>query len=92
MKMPYITNCTCDDHQLNLIGCDCDHNGPARIVKTFADLEAEAAEAFFAAEIEREQAEIAYFEEKREKDLAALNFDDAPENFAEWALQAAKHQ
>lgn len=91
--MTYTTNCTCDAHQLQLVGCECDNNGPARTIKTFADLEAEAADIFFAAEAQREQAEITFHETKRAKwEAEIMSWGNAREDFAEYTIEAAKHQ
>jgi hypothetical protein len=92
--MSYTTKCTCDAHQLQLVGCECDNNGPERTVKTFADLEAEPAyEAFFAAEAQRDLDEVAYHEAKRaEYEAGLMSWGDAREDFAECTIEAAKHQ
>ena len=91
--MAYTTNCTCDAHQLELIGCDCSNNGPTRTIKTFEELREEADDAFYTAEYERHEAEIAYHENKlAEYEAGLMSWGNAREDFAEYTIEAANHQ
>lgn len=91
--MAYSTHCTCTDQQLHLVGCDCDHTGPAKIVKTFAEIEAEAEQAHLEMLAADEAAEIAYWDAQFAAETAAYaEIADAREDFAEWTLAAAKYQ
>jgi hypothetical protein len=93
--MAYTTRCICDDHQIAYVGCDCDHTGPERVVKTEADLVEEAAQAYLAQLDRDEKAMIAYFEAEEAKESAKWGgafLKDAREDFAEYTLNAARHQ
>jgi hypothetical protein len=94
--MPYTTRCTCSDQHLALIGCDCRNDGPERTVLTYAEEDAQRIAEHEAAWLKQEQdrtnAEAAYHEAQFAKLHDGAAFTDAPEDFADYTLKAARHQ
>jgi hypothetical protein len=87
----YITRCTCTEAQLTFVGCDCDHTGPEKIVKSFDELAAEQEQAHLAYLADEAAKEIAYWDAQ----FAAAQNDgyvDPREDYADWSLKAAKYQ
>ncbi len=89
--MAYTTRCTCTEAQLNLVGCDCDHTGPEKIVKTYEDIAAEAEQAYFKHLADEEAKEAAYWDAQFAADQIDT-FVDAREDYQDWAIKAAKFQ
>jgi hypothetical protein len=91
--MSYITRCTCTEVQLNLVGCDCDHTGPEKVVKTFEEIAAEEEQAHLKFLAEEEAKEVAYWDAQFAAEYAAEEAHyQHREDYAEWVLEAAKHQ
>jgi hypothetical protein len=92
----HTTRCTCTEAQLTFVGCDCDHTGPEKIVKSFDELAAEQEQAHFAHLADEEAKEIAYWDAQfAAAQFAAAQTDgyvDPREDYAEWTFKAAKYQ
>jgi hypothetical protein len=87
----FTTRCTCTETQLAFVGCDCDHTGPEKIVKSFDELAAEQEQAHLQYLADEEAKEIAYWDAQF---VAAQidNYVDPREDYADWARKAAKYQ
>jgi hypothetical protein len=90
--MAYITRCTCTEDQLTYVGCDCDHTGPEKVVKTHDDWLAEAEATAAAYLVADRAAEIAYYEAEYAAETQFDAFVDPREDYADWAREAVKHQ
>lgn len=88
----HTTRCTCTEAQLTFVGCDCDHTGPEKIVKSFDELAAEQEQAYFAHLADEEAKEIAYWDAQFAAAAQIDNFVDPREDYADWARKAAKYQ
>ena len=89
--MAYITRCTCTETQLNLVGCDCDHTGPEKVVKTIDEMIAEQEQAYFQHLADEEAKEIAYWDAKFAAEQND-NYVDPREDYHDWVIKAAKYQ
>ena len=89
--MTTTTRCTCTEAQLTFVGCECDHTGPVKIIKSFDEIAAEQEQAHFQYLANEAANERTYWDAH----FAAEQIDtfaDPREDYAEWALEAAKHQ
>lgn len=92
--MTTTTRCICTEVQLTFVGCDCDHTGAVKVIKSLDEILLGAEQ-----DLDHDQylaneasAEIAYWNAQFAADAQTDTFVDPREDFAEWALEAAKHQ
>ena len=89
--MTTTTRCTCTEAQLTFVGCDCDHTGPVKIIKSFDEIAAEQELAHDQYLADEAAIEAAYWDAQFAADQLDT-FVDPREDYVEWALEAAKHQ